>query len=348
MKRLKKTSLFVIILLFVSFFSSCDMYSYVTPSVQVRYDNPSWAPPYVQGVRYYYLPDIETYYDLTTQQFVYLYNGQWHYSQQLPPIYGDFDLDNCFTVAIDYNTYQPWLHYQYYVSHYPRYYYRDYYDHSNIPYVRGYNENNRSAVYWNENERQRARRWDDANLKSNHQFKYSNSDRQYQKQNNTYNNYPAQRPDANNDYRKPDNRNIQPQQPVRNDNASSPRRPDNGVTINEKPEVRDNITTRPAPSGTYNTSRQQGNNNRNNVTPTPATSNDPVSRQQNGVSSRTDQNTNYYGRTIGQPVKVERQMRERTPVTTSKKTETRDTPKATNDSRNSRESKNDDNGRRDR
>lgn len=346
MKRLKKTTLFVITMLFVSIFSSCDMYSYVTPSTQVRYDNPAWAPPYVQGVRYYYLPDIETYYDLTTQQFVYLYNGQWHYSQVLPSIYAGFDLDNCFTVAIDYNTYQPWLHYQYYVSHYPRYYYRDYYDHSNIPYVRGYNENSRSAIYWSERERDRARRWDNENLKRNHQFKYSDSDRR-QQQNNSYDNYSGRTPDTKKDYRTPDNKYDQPQQPERNDKTVTPRRPDNGVTNRDKPEVRDNISTRPTPSSTYNSNRQQGENKRDNVTPSREAGNDSGSRQQNGVSSRTDQKTNYYGRTIGQPVKVEKQMRERVPVTETKRTEAKDTPKASG-TRNGRDSKDEnDNSRRD-
>lgn len=336
MKRVKRTALFVITLLFVSLFSACDMYSYITPSTQVSYNNPAWAPPYVQGVRYYYLPDIETYYDLTTQQFVYLNDGQWYFSQELPSIYAGFDLYNCYTVAIDYNTYQPWMHQQYYVSHYPRYYYRDYYDHSNIPYVRGYNENTRSAIYWSENERSRARKWDNENLKSNHQFKYSDSDRR-QQQNNSYNNNPT---------RTTDNRYAQPQQPVRGDNTVAPRRPDNSSTNNERPVVRDNITTRPTPSANYNTNRQQGNDNRGNVTPPPASGNGPASHQQNGVTSRGDQKTNYYGRTIGQPVKVEKQMRQRVPVNAPRTSETRNTPKAT-DSNNSRDSKNEnDKGRR--
>ena len=312
MKRLKKTALFVFTLLFVSLFSSCGMYGFVTPSTQVSYNNPAWAPPYVDGVRYYYIPDIETYYDLSTQQFVYLNDGQWYFSQDLPSIYAGFDLYDCFTVALDDNTYEPWLNYQYYVSHYPRYYYRDYYDHSNIPYVRGYNENNRSAIYLPENERSRARKWDNENLSNDHQFRYSDSDRR-QQQNNSFNN--NSRPSG--------NRNVQPQQPVRGDNTVVPRSSDNGTTNRELPVVRDNITTRPTPAASYNPNRQQGNNNRENVTP-------PTSRQQNGVTSRSDQKTNYHGGTIGQPVKVQRQMRQRVPVIA---------PSA-NESRNGRDTKN--------
>ena len=291
MKRLKKTALFISTLLFVSLFSACDMYSYVTPSVQVRYDNPSWAPPYVAGVRYYYLPDIEAYYDLSTRQFVYLNDGQWCYSESLPSIYAGFDLDNCFTVAIDINTYQPWMHQHYYVSHYPRYYYRDYYDHSNIPYVRGYNENGRSAIYWGENERNRARRWDNENLKSNRQFKYSDSDRR-QQNSNSYN--PTRLPTGNND---------------------ASRQPDNRYNSNMQPNRENNNAIRTAPSNNGTTNRQPENNRSNTITSPRISVPENGSRPQNAVTPvRTNQNTNYYGRTIGQPVKVEKQMRQRTPV----------------------------------
>ena len=324
MKRLKRTSLIVSTLLFVSLFSACDIYSYTTPSAQIRYDNPSWAPSYVQGVRYYYLPDIETYYDLSTGEFVYLNNGQWSYSQSLPPVYADFDLDNCFTVAIDYNTYQPWMHQQYYVSHYPRYYYRDYYDHSNIPYVRGYNENSRSAVYWPDNQRNRARRWDNENVKGNRQFKYSESDRR-QQNNNTYNNQPTRSPEPNISTRQqPDNRNNNVQ-PNRGDNNAT--RQPNAVDNRSQPNRGDNNNvTRPTPtpSDNGNTNRQERNDKSNIVMPPRVSGFETGARQQNEVKPvRTNQNTNYYGRTIGQPVKVQKQMRAPTPAPASRTTESR-------------------------
>jgi len=317
MKRIKETALLVSTLLFISFFSACDVYSYVTPTTQVRYENPSWAPPYVPGVRYYYLPDIETYYDLTTQQFIYLNNGEWSYSQYLPPVYSGFDLNTCFTVAIDFNTYQPWMHQHYYVSHYPRYYYRDYYDHSNIPYVRGYNENNRSAIYWSENERTRARKWDDQNLRTDRQFKYSESDRRQQ------NNYNTSRPSGvDNSFRpRTDNGTTNNVQPNRTDNNNAVRQPDN---TSRQPDRRDNNVTRPVPSGNANTNRREDNPKTSIVTPPRISGFETGARQQNAVTPvRPNQNTNYYGRTIGQPVKVEKQMRERTPVTTQRTSETR-------------------------
>ena len=293
MKRLKKTVLFFFSLLFVSLFSACDLYTYVTPSTEVSYDNPAWAPPYVQGVRYYYLPDIEAYYDLSAHEFVYLDNGQWSYSPGIPTIYGSFDLNDCFTVALDYNTYQPWMHHHYYVSHYPRYYYRDYYDHSNIPYVRGFNENSKSAVYWRENERTRARSWDNQNLKSNHQFIYSRPDRQ--QQNSSLYNNDTRVPTGNNDVR---------------------RQQDNGYNSTQRPARNDNKGTAPASQETDNTNRQQGNGKTGIVAPPRTSGFETGSRQQQAITPvNAPQRTNYYGRTIGQPVKVENQMRQRTQTT---------------------------------
>ncbi len=251
MRRLNGLTVMAVILLSVSLFSSCDLYTYSAVGVQMRYENPQWAPPYSAGVRYYYIPDIEAYYDLSTREFVYLSNGQWYYSASCPSNYTGFDLNDCFTVALDVNIYQPWMHHQYYVSHYPRYYYRDYYDHSNIPYVRGFNENSKRAVYWSENERSRARSWDNEGLKTNRQFKYNRDDRQQQNGNSTYN-----RSSSNDDR------------------------------------------------------RNQSQSNTNTITR--SASNSSIGRQQpsDAGAGRATQKTNYYGSSIGQPVKVARQMRQ--------------------------------------
>ena len=264
MKSLKKQAFFVLVLVSVSMFSSCDMYSYVSPSSQISYENPSWAPDYYPGVRYYYLPDIETFYDLSTREFVYLNDGQWFYSADLPPIYADYDLNNCFVIDINQNTFEPWMHYQYYVSHYPRFYYRDYYDHSNIPYVRGFNENTESAFYWPENERNRARSWDNENENSDRHFNYSRTDR-------------TRRNDTNSN-----------SEGIRKSDENLNRRQQNNI-LNSRQQNR-SINSTPPTSRTETVTRQQK----------PAT------------TDRSSQRTNYYGRNIGQPVRVQRQMRQPT------------------------------------
>jgi hypothetical protein len=128
----------------IAFFAllSCGTSSYVEEEPQ--YINPDWAPAYSPGVRYYYFPDIEVYYDLSARDYVYLQNGQWLFSSTLPPYYHDYDLYNGYIVALDYNSFQPWRHHHYYVSHYPRYYYYNVYP--NDP-PRGFNENGRKTYH---------------------------------------------------------------------------------------------------------------------------------------------------------------------------------------------------------
>lgn len=152
MNFFKKISIGFALIFSIYALSGCGPGTYVTTGFQ--YTNPSWAPVYYSGVRYYYLPDIETYYDLSDQEFVYLYNGQWLFSPALPSIYSSYDLYTGFVVALNRSVYRPWLHHQYYVSHYPRYYYHNVY-HDNIAAIRGFNENVRKPFYWKQDDRNR-------------------------------------------------------------------------------------------------------------------------------------------------------------------------------------------------
>jgi len=243
-----------------------------TSGFQTNYENPEWAPLYIDGERYLYLPDIESYYDLATREFVFLYHGQWRYSRELPSWYDNFDLQNCFVIVLSTNVYQPWLLHQYYLSHYPRYYYRDYYDRSNIPYVRGFDENQKRAIYWKESERNRARDWNNENQVKNRQFKYTKEDRQQQRivnkqgTGNTYHDH---------------------------------------TTINNNPQKNqgNNANQTGNPRGNSEKGQAQDQNRRTNRT--------SVNVGQQGADSQSDKTheTNYYGKTIGTPVKVEKQMR---------------------------------------
>jgi len=237
MKIRRTFSMAVVLVLAASMFTGCMMMTPVRTASTGSYENPQWAPPYYSGARYYYLPDLELYYDLSTRDYIYLMDGQWNFSPNVPAMYRNYELDNCFCVVMDVNVYKPWLHHQYYISHYPRYYYRDYYDHSNIPYVRAYNENLQKAIYWNQNERQRARPYDDVNLRDNRRFKYSKDDRKEQKVWTRPETKTNSRP-ANNNARpvdtnsRPANNNARP--------VDTNTRPTN--TREEAPEVRNNRT----------------------------------------------------------------------------------------------------------
>ncbi len=276
MKRFKEWAALAVVLLSALLFTGCNTYRQGTYDSQSSYENPQWAPSYYDGARYYYLPDIECYYDRYTREFIFLDHAQWIYSPYISSFYPDFNLNNSFVVVVNSNIYQPWMHHQYYVSHFPRYYYRDYYDHSNFPYVRGFNENSKSAIYWSENERDRARSWDDENQRTGRQFRYSKEDRLQQ---NNMINSGISRPSPDTRVGIDNSRNI----PV-----STPNQAENPVNnpVTRQPQNVDNRVTSPA--GTEITPRRE-----------PA----------NTPEMRKTQKTNYYGVPIGQPVKVDRQMR---------------------------------------
>lgn len=152
MNALKKIGIFA---MFVALFPAISVLGNKAVAQTVVYTNPAWAPAYYPGVRYYYLPDIETYYDLANQDFVYLDNGQWVFSYDLPPMYSSYNLNTAFVVALNLNVFEPWRHYQYYISHYPRFYYRTVYRRAEIVRIRGFNENIRTPYYWSNGERER-------------------------------------------------------------------------------------------------------------------------------------------------------------------------------------------------
>jgi len=120
---------------------------YVQPAVVTP---PDWAPPYDNpaGVQYYYIPDIECYYDVWNHEFVYMENGRWLFSPVLPAMYASYDLLHGHVVVLDRMVHQPWLHHELYVQHYPRYYHHEVYparEGYSRPY--GYDENVRKPLY---------------------------------------------------------------------------------------------------------------------------------------------------------------------------------------------------------
>lgn len=145
----------------VAFLSTMGLVRCGTPSHvsgSVEYVNPGWAPPYYAGVRYYYLPDLETYYDLSDREFIYLDNGQWLFSPVLPSLYSGYDLYTGFVIALHTHAFEPWRHHDLYLAHYPRYYYRSLYGKTGWTSLRGFNENSHQPFYWKPGDRDRRER----------------------------------------------------------------------------------------------------------------------------------------------------------------------------------------------
>lgn len=62
---------------------------------------PDWGVAENNNARYYYIPDIETYYDVKGQNFVYMKDGTWAKTNELPATYKDYDLYSGYKVVLE-------------------------------------------------------------------------------------------------------------------------------------------------------------------------------------------------------------------------------------------------------
>lgn len=91
------------LILFIAFFIACSSVSSLA-QVNVQFNmglQPLWGPVGYDYVRYYYLPDVEVYYDVTTRQYIYFNNGAWVRISSLPPVPRSFDIYNSYKVVIN-------------------------------------------------------------------------------------------------------------------------------------------------------------------------------------------------------------------------------------------------------
>jgi len=94
---------------------------------------PAWAPAPVEA-RYYYLPDIATYYDINTAQYVYMSNHHWVRTSALPVAYRSYDLYHAPRVVVsNYRGNAPYVYHTTYVKRYPSHYRPTHYAHAARP-----------------------------------------------------------------------------------------------------------------------------------------------------------------------------------------------------------------------
>ena len=75
---------------------------------------PPWGPPVQADVRYYYLPDVDAYYDINTSLFVFSNNGNWIHRRDLPGRFRYYDLFRGHKVVVhDYRGNAPYSHCNY-------------------------------------------------------------------------------------------------------------------------------------------------------------------------------------------------------------------------------------------
>ncbi|WDF65758.1 hypothetical protein [Flavobacterium sp. KACC 22763] len=111
-------------------------------SINVNIGNPpAWGPVGYTDMEYYYLPDIEAYYDVRAAQFIYFGGGRWVRTTYLPRQYRNYDLYGGYKVVLtDYHGRAP---YTYFDRHRVKYY-KGYYGAPQRPYrprpVYGYDD----------------------------------------------------------------------------------------------------------------------------------------------------------------------------------------------------------------
>jgi hypothetical protein len=74
---------------------------------------PMWGPTGYSGVKYYYLPDVEAYYDINASMFIYLNGSTWVHRRSLPSRYSNYDLYKGYKVVLtDYRDNAPYSHFK--------------------------------------------------------------------------------------------------------------------------------------------------------------------------------------------------------------------------------------------
>jgi hypothetical protein len=80
---------------------------------------PAWGPVGYDYANYYYMPDIDTYYDVPTHQYVYYDNNVWVHRAYLPARYRNYDVYGGYKVVI--NERNPWVRNNIYRTRYAGY-----------------------------------------------------------------------------------------------------------------------------------------------------------------------------------------------------------------------------------
>ncbi|UAY56797.1 hypothetical protein [Arachidicoccus terrestris] len=80
---------------------------------------PAWGPTGYNHVDYYYLPDINAYYNVATAQYIYWRGNKWRFANRLPNHYRNYNIYNSYKVVV--NRQNPYLNNQYDVQHYSHY-----------------------------------------------------------------------------------------------------------------------------------------------------------------------------------------------------------------------------------
>ena len=86
---------------------------------------PSWGPTGYSDARFYYLPDVQAYYDVPSSMFIYFEGGSWVRRSYLPNQYRNYDLYHGYKVVLnDYHGNTPYTNFNMHRSMYAKGYHQ--------------------------------------------------------------------------------------------------------------------------------------------------------------------------------------------------------------------------------
>ena len=110
------------IILTAAIFFSCLSVKIASAQISLSINigsQPEWGPTGYDRADYYYMPDIDSYYDVNAHQYVYFNNNVWTRSTVLPARYGNYDVYHSYKVVVNERT--PWVHNNVYRTKYVNY-----------------------------------------------------------------------------------------------------------------------------------------------------------------------------------------------------------------------------------
>ena len=99
-----------------------SVFAHAQVSINVNIGTPpNWGPQGNDDSRYYYLPDIDTYYDVAKSQYIYDNNGRWMRENKLPSKYRQYDLYGGYKVVLnEYKGDAPYTYHNKHRANYPK------------------------------------------------------------------------------------------------------------------------------------------------------------------------------------------------------------------------------------
>lgn len=162
MKKLLTLIIVAVALQSCSLTNLIPSYDYPSAEITINIDlQPAWGPIGYDYAAYYYMPEINIYYDINRSLFYYQSNNRWIGVKYLPPSYRVYDLFKIYKVVINYNN--PW---EYNRNH--RAQYKHYRDDRTQTTIRMSNDKRYSKSWDN------LRPWVDPNRRSNSKTDYKN------------------------------------------------------------------------------------------------------------------------------------------------------------------------------